>query len=247
MSVYLKTLCVVICILAFNYALTLHPGIPLSFGLLEVFFNIFGVLYAIIVGFVIYLVLDNYNDIKSYIDSEINEIQDLRDYLIYVDEQEELKKEIKAKIKKYLDFVIHEEWPAMESYKKIDMDTPPIIYEIMVAINKIKVNNPSDQVALEKLIGSVAGITTYRTNRLSASLERLPMLMRHLIAILSAFIVLSFTLIPIENFWVNMGLNAISGFGISLIYFIIEDLDYPFGGVWSIKPEAFEELMKKLD
>lgn len=237
---------VVLCILAFNYLLALHPTLTLNVNLLEIFFNLFGILYAIIIGFAIYVVLNNYNEIKYYMSNEINELQDLRDYLMYVDGQEETKKGIKKNIKRYVESVIHQEWTAMSLGKEVDIDTPAELYDVMVAVNKIEPANASDNVALDKLIGSISAITTYRTNRLNASIEKLPPLLRHLILILSVFIVFTFTLIPIDNFWVNMGLNGLNSFGIALIYFVIIDLDYPFGGVWCITPKPFEDFLKKL-
>lgn len=247
MKVYLKTFLAMACILVLNYLLTLHPAFAIESNLLEIFFNLFGMIYAIIVGFAIYVVLNNYNEIRYYMSNEVNELQCLRDYLMYVDNQDDVKKEIKGKIKLYVESVVYKEWPAMIKSQKIDLDTPRELYDLMTAVNKIQPANASDNMALEKLIGSVSAITVHRTNRLSASLEKLPPLIRHLIFTLSMFIVVAFAFIPASNFWVNMGLNALNSFGIAFIYFVILDLDYPFGGVWCITPESFAELIPKLE
>lgn len=247
MKIYFKTLFVVLIILVVNYLLYLHPLVTIDAASLEIFFNLFGVIYAIIIGFAIYLVLDNYNEIKYYMNCEVNELQDLRDFLMYVDNQKETNQEILQNIRKYAQSVVEVEWPAMCAYKSVDFDTPEPIYAIMKSVNKIQVNNESDKDALAKLIQNIADITTHRTNRLTASVDRLPSLFKHLIIMLSVVVVFSFTMIPIQNFWVNMGLNAVNSFGIALIYFIINDLDYPFGGVWSLQPTPFQDFLKKLE
>ncbi len=247
MKVYLKTIFVVILILILNYFLTLYPLVTIKIETLEIFFNLFGVIYAIIVGFAIYVVLNNYNEIKQYMNCEINELQDLRDYLLYVDEQEEVKKTILEKIKQYAQSVVQKEWVAMSEYKEVDFDTPPEIYEIIKNVNKIKPANESDSIALSRLIETLSHITTYRTNRLTASVDKLPSLLKHLILMLSGVIVFAFTMLPMENIWVNMSLNAVNAFGIALIYFVILDLDYPFSGVWSLQPKPFEDFLKRLE
>ena len=245
MGVYIKTILVVIAILGFNYLLILYPFANIDTNILEVFFSLFGVLYAIIIGFAIYVVLDNYNQVKQCMGKEINELQDLRDYLMYVDDQDEVKEKILKDINAYVQSVISKEWPAMISCQDVDSDTPAEIYAIAQNINTIKTNNPSDSIALERLINSLSAVTTYRTERLVASIEKLPALLRHVIFILSLFIIMVFMLIPITSVWLNMGLNALNSFGIVLIYFVIMDLDYPFGGVWSIRPNPYEKFLQK--
>ncbi len=246
MRVYVKTLFVVSLMVLFNYFLAFHQVLTIPEHVLNTFFNLFGVLYAIIIGFAIYLVLDDYEEIKHYMQDEVNEIQDLRDYLMYVDNQEDLVKEIRGKIKVYVEMIVKKDWPAMCGSKKINMDTPPEAYDIMKSINKIRVTDPSDSIALEKLMECLAKATDYRSDRLIASRERLPALIRHVIVILSLFLVITFSFIPIQDLRINLGLNALNSFGISLIYFVITDLDYPFGGVWRITSEEFEDLSKSL-
>ena len=246
MGVYIRTIFVVIAVLAFNYLMIIYPLASADTSILEIFFSLFGVLYAIIVGFAIYVVLENYNQIKQCMGKEVNELQDLRDYLIYVDDQDQVKEKIVNNINSYVQSVVDKEWPAMIACQSIDSDTPAEIYAIAQNINTIKTNNPSDSIALERLINSLAAVTTYRTERLVASIEKLPALLSHVIFMLSLFIVFVFTLIPINEFWLNMGLNALNSFGIALVYFVIMDLDYPFGGVWSIRPKPYEEFLKKI-
>lgn len=245
MKVYIKTILVTLVVTAINYWLILHPIASIDTNSLEIFLNLFGVIYAIIVGFAILVVLNNYNEIRLCMNAEINELQDLRDYLMYVDNQDEVKKEIETQIQEYAKYVIEKEWPAMSHYQTIDFDTPSHVYAMMTSINKIKPGNPSDVAALERLINSIAAITTCRTNRLTASVDRLPHLLCHLIVLLSAVLIFSFTMIPIKEIWLNVLLNAVNSFGIALIYFVIIDLDYPFEGVWSIKPEPFHALLKR--
>jgi len=48
------------------------------------FYTVFGVLYAIIAGFLIIEALGKYNKLHEIIDEEINNLQDIRDLAIYL-------------------------------------------------------------------------------------------------------------------------------------------------------------------
>lgn len=249
MKIYLKTILVVIVVSTLNFALVQCHWSVKDQNILEIFFALFGVLYAIIMGFAIYVVLNDYNEIRRYIHAEVNELQDLRDYLMWVDNQEDVVKEIKEKIKGYIRFIVGHDWPVMEKGSKIDpddMDTPVEVYELMKSVNKIKPTNESDVSALNRLIETIASLNNYRTDRLISSQEKLPPLIKHIIVMLSLFLMLTFTLIPVESFRVNMLLNSLNTFGIALIYFVIEDLDYPFGGVWVISSDPYQKLLQRL-
>ena len=180
-------------LLGLSYLLVTFPLGRIEESVLEVFFGVFGVIYAIVAGFIILVLLENYSAIKAHIWAEVNTLQDLRDYLVYVDNQDTLVAEIKGAIKAYVESIIDKEWPQMINASQVDMDTSAEIYEIMQCINKLEVTNRSDSVALSKLIDTVGEITTHRTNRLYASGEKLPFLLMLFIIILSILVIFIFT------------------------------------------------------
>lgn len=230
-------------ILGLSYLLITYPSLQTEESILEVFFGVFGVIYAIVAGFIILVLLENYNAIKAHIWAEVNALQDLRDYLIYVDNQNDVVDEIKGTIKVYVASVIEKEWPKMISSGKVDMDTPVEIYEVMKSINHIEITNRSDAVALGKLIDTVGDITTHRTNRLYSSGERLPFLLMLFIIILSVLVILTFTFLPIEDMLIRFLLNGINIFVVVFNYIVIQDLSHPFKGAWSINNEPYRDLL----
>ena len=233
-------------ILGFSYLLIAYPLWHIESGILEVFFGVFGVIYAIVAGFIILVLLENYNAIKAYIWAEVNALQDLRDYLIYVDNQDAVIDEIKGTIKIYVESIIEKEWTGMVGFGKVDMDTSAEVYEVMKSINKIRVTNQSDAVALDKLIDTVGEITTHRTNRLCASGEKLPFLLMLYIVILSVLLVFIFSLIPLQDTITRFLLNGVNVFSVVFIYIIIWDLSHPFNGAWSINNEPYRDLLTKM-
>ena len=233
-------------ILAVSYLLITYPLLHIEEDVLEIFFGIFSIIYTIVAGFIILVLLENYNSINAHIWAEINELQDLRDYLVYVDNQEHVVNEIKATLKIYVKSVFEQEWPKMIGADKVDVDTSPEIYAIMKSINKIRVTNLSDTVALSKLIDTMGNVTTHRTNRLYSSSEELPFLLKLFIVISSTLVVFIFTLLPIQDVVIRFLLNGVNIFAIVFIYTIIWDLSHPFRGTWSINDGPYRDLATRL-
>jgi len=233
-------------ILGLSYFLITYPMWHIEDSILEIFFSIFSIIYAIVAGFVIMVLLENYNAINAHIWAEVNALQDLRDYLIYVDNQDDVVDEIKGTVKIYAESVVEKEWPEMMGSSKVDVDTSAEIYEVMKSINKIEVTNRSDAVALSKLIDTVGSITTHRTNRLYSSGEKLPFLLMLFIIISSALVVFIFTLLPIADTIIRFWLNGVNIFAVVFIYVIIWDLSHPFLGTWCINNEPYRDLLSRM-
>lgn len=215
-------------------------------GGFEIFFTILGTIYAIMAGFVMLVVLDNYTKIKDHLADEVNSLQDLRDYLLYLDNQEERVQDIKDKIKTYVDSLIAIEWPSMVKKQKIHVDTSPEIYQIMSSIHNVNIDNPTDRIALGKLIDVIGRVTTLRTDRLTACSEALPRSLMQIMQILSAAVIFVFMLVPLGSFPMIVSLNGLIAFVVVMIYGMIQDLNNPFRGSWSVTPELFVDLQKNL-
>ena len=247
MGVYIKTIVAVSIVTVIDGLLRQTTWWRMPEGPLEIFFSVFGVVYAIIVGFAMYEALNNYSQIRSHMNSEVNELQDLRDYLMYIDRQREMTSLITHRLRDYAASVVNGEWPAMRREEPLDMDTPDQLYHVMEDIKALSPDSEREVLAVERLINTLAQVTTHRTNRITASVERLPGLLIQLLAILSLFMVAAFTLIAIESAALKTLLTVANSFGVAFTYFVILDLDYPFHGVWSLQPEPFEHFVNRCD
>lgn len=244
MGVYSKTVLVVALVAVIDWLLTHTSWWHMPEGTLEIFFAVFGVVYAIIVGFAMYEALTNYSEIRQCMNSEVNELNDLRDYLIYVDGQEQVKQDIKADVKRYARNVVEKEWPMMSASQALDITTPDEMYRLMESVRRITPDGPADVLAVDRLIVTLSKITTLRTNRITASVEKLPSLLVQLLSILSLFMITAFTLVSVPATTLKVLLTVANSFGIAFTYFVILDLDYPFHGVWSLQPKPFERFLQ---
>ena len=60
-----------------------YQNIDIDLTSWSVFYTSYGILYAIIIGFILIGALGRYEQLKLAVDSEINVIQNIRDFLIY--------------------------------------------------------------------------------------------------------------------------------------------------------------------
>ena len=134
----------------------------------------------------------------------------------------------------------------MRGHTQVEMDTPEEVYAIMRSVNKIRRTNESDGVALERLVATIASITTHRMERLHAAHEKLPSPFRQLILILSVCLLFAFSLMPIPSLVGRLVLGSLLTLNTVLIVFVIYDIADPFRGVWQIEPDGFQSLLERI-
>ena len=179
-------------------------------------------------------------------EDEINVLEDIRDFSMFFGEDGEEKRVIRKALKKYVDSVINKEWEQMAHNKSMDSDTSPELYELMGAINKIKIQDPRDEVALGVMMGKIGDITTYRTKRINLSNEKLPPLLKFLVFLMSFIVVAGFIFTMAESLFVNLFMTISTTLSVGLTYFVISDLDTPFFGSWNINSNSWFQLNKRL-
>ena len=141
------------------------------------FFNVFGVVYAIVAGFLLVTVLSRYSALSQTIEDELNAIESIRDFLVYLDdEQDRAKTAMKKALADYARSLSTKEWEEMSDPRaRMNSDTSEDLYEVMRKGKKIQVRNESDSVVLSALVDNISEITKLRTRRIALSNERLPL------------------------------------------------------------------------
>lgn len=247
MRFYLKIFPVVFLFVAIAWVINNYTNISIKSEILEVYFSVFGTIYAIVIGFILYVVIANYNEINKQVNLEINSLQDLRDYLRYIDCDKESVHNTREKIKLYIESVINNEWADLKRGKVIDNDTNKELYAIIDAINKIKLEgqDANDKIAVELLIKTFGDVTTYRTNRINSVSEKIPKVLIHLLFFLSLGILFPFSFMPLKG-WAWIISNFFSAFALVYLLNVIIDLNNHFNGCWRITDKPFRIFFEKM-
>ena len=218
-----------------------------------IFFTVVGVIYAIVVGFLIVDLLSRYHTLGTQIHAELNAIEDVRDYLVYVDHNEDAKEAIIASLGKYVESLVGTEWERMSQSTEevgtvvdLESDTSIQIYEVMKAVEEIELHDASDQIALTAIIRRLADITTHRTERLELAKAHLTPPLRLLVVFMSVVIAFAFILMRVDSLVIHTYMVVSSVVAIHLLYIVLEDLSHPFRGIWNIRKKPFEDLAARL-
>ena len=153
-----------------------YEGIETDLSSWGSFFNVFGVIFAIVAGFLLVTVLNRYSNLNQTIEDELNAVESVRDFLVYLDDrqQSEIDK-IKRALEIYVKSVANTEWAEMSAPAiPMNSDTSEELYEVMRSGKGIKVSEERDNIVLSALIETISEITKLRTRRIALANERLP-------------------------------------------------------------------------
>ncbi len=223
---------------------------PVSRGLApwEEFYSVFGMIYAIVSGFLLVEVLNRFNKLSEVVEAELNAISDVRDFLLYVDGQEDIKRSVKKELQEYVHSVATVEWRTMnDDYAVLNSDTSKELYDVMHAVNTVEVNNESDREALHFLISEMSSITSLRTERISIANQQLPPRLKHLVIYMSMVIVAAFIINAGMEPWIHCFMVGSITACVHLLYIVIADLNTPFTGLWTISVNPLIELYLTFD
>ena len=239
-------ICIAITLLIRSLAPDDVRGVPSSTW--EVFYGVFGVIYAIIIGFILAELLTRFHRLISDISNELNALQCIRDFMIYIDENEAAKQNIKLAVRIYLQSILDVEWDNMKSNTEtVDSDTSKELYNLMNAVEQIRVIDESDRLALGQLIGHIADVTVYRTQRFDLASRHLSPVLHMLIVFMSIIMVAGLILISVPSLLVHLFMVLSMVTAVYLLYVVIIDLNMPFVGVWNINPQPFQDMLDRFD
>jgi hypothetical protein len=226
-----------------------YEGIETDLSSWGSFFNVFGVIFAIVAGFLLVTVLNRYSNLNQTIEDELNAVESVRDFLVYLDDrqQSEIDK-IKRALEIYVKSVANTEWAEMSAPAiPMNSDTSEELYEVMRSGKGIKVSEERDNIVLSALIETISEITKLRTRRIALANERLPPRLRVLMLFMSTTLVGAFVFLGVQGIFAHIYMLVTLSVSIHLLYMVIEDLDHPFYGVWNIRRGPLDELVKRFE
>jgi len=211
------------------------------------FFNVFGVMYAIVVGFLLATVLTRYGTLSQAIEGELNAIECIRDFVTYFEEsQAGTTRAIQTALHGYVRSIADIEWQEMsQPGKQVNSDTSEQLYDLMRQCRHLTAATECEHLALARVFDNVSEIAKMRTRRICLANEQLPPRLRLLVLFMSIVITLGFVMMGVVNVWIH-GLILVSiTISVHLLSMVLDDLDHPFYGVWNIDKSALDDLEQR--
>ena len=139
-----------------------YGNITIDIGSWGVFYTVFGVLYAIIIGFILISTLDKFDNLKRSIDSEINEIQNVRVLLKYFsDSQKEVINNVRKALLNYVNSIHSIEWENMikkESLPEFSSE----LENVIESVSHLKSEDENDNISLTSIINTLTGLSEWK-------------------------------------------------------------------------------------
>jgi len=224
-----------------------YAGIVEDLSSWNFFFNVFGVVYAIVAGFLLLTVLNRYSALSRVIEDELNAVESIRDFLVYLrDDQHEASTRMKRALARYVRSLSENEWGQMsDPSAAMNSDTSEELYEVMRSGKAIQADGSADRIALTAIVENVSEVTKLRTRRIALSNERLPSRLKMLMVFMSVVLAVAFALLGVRGAPIHVFILVTLVVSIHLLYMIIEDLNHPFYGVWNVAKDPLERLLAR--
>jgi len=239
-----------------------YQNIAIDLASWGVFYATYGILYAIIIGFILVGALGRYEQLKLAVDSEINVIQNIRDFLIYFSDSNSMQRaeakdsgsekinvllNIRQALYTYVKSVYEKEWLEMsDKTETTDPDSTQELKDIIVSVSKLDSEDENDNIALTAIMNLLSDLTNHRAKRIYLSDEEIPPPIMKLLIFMSIFLVSGFFILGVQNMWVHLIMIISFSATIQLIINLLTDLNTPFSGIWNIDNQRYVTLAEKI-
>lgn len=205
-----------------------------------------GTIYAVLLAFVVTSVWGQFNETRSLLDVEANEVIDLFRAADGFPDAQRLK--VQRSLARYVDRVIGEEWKAMACGDHLLSEG--LVKDLDAVWDDLHVFEPTSMCAQSlhaEALGRFNDLSDARTRRLTSARQRIPTPMKILLYVGALIVVGSMYLFDVEDFAVHAIMTGAVAGAVSHILYLVWDLDNPFAGGWVLSPEPFLRVKRYID
>lgn len=204
---------------------------------------IIGVIYAVMLAFVVVVVWEQYNDADSRYGDEVNAISDLDTYSRAMRAAEAAA--IHGMAAHYVRLMIDEEWPAMLKGGE-SPGAAQVLSDIQQTLVAVRPKDTRSAIMQLRLIESLQRVKDDRARRLSDNLQTLPYVL-WVALLVGAVITVCFSyLFGVENFRVQLAMTASVAVLIAVSFTLLIELDFPFRRDAAISADRWIYLQRAL-
>ncbi|HEY8886077.1 MAG TPA: DUF4239 domain-containing protein [Candidatus Microsaccharimonas sp.] len=202
-------------------------------------FTIGATLFSIILGFLIVVTWQKYQTVETIVVTEASVVESLYQQSGMLPSS--AKSDFRIHLAAYTSAVIHDEWSKLgDGQKSQQVDTE--LNALWTSAGELKAGNDGEITISTSIAESLKTITEARQSRLYDSQVGLPWFFWMFIFIYALIIVVFFNMFKNRALRQRIGINAVLGLSLGIVFLFIMLIDYPFAGATGIKPAAFEQI-----
>lgn len=199
-------------------------------------FSAVGVIYAVVLGFVVVVVWQKYDATVANVDLEPGALSDL--YRTVASYPDPLRSQIRSGLREYANDMITVEWPLMEGRVVVPADLA-LLERVAYSIDTFSPKTAGQADAHQMAMSQLQRMMDARRERLIQSAPAVPLVLWiALIAGASAMLAFAY-FFGVENRPSQLVMTAILAGLIALLFIVIAEFDQPFSGSVRIAPDAW--------
>jgi hypothetical protein len=198
-------------------------------------------IYAVLLAFVTFVVWSQFNDARTLVEREANELLDL--FRTARALPEPVGGPLCKNVAGYVEEVLGAEWQAMACAAPGEMRRGTELLDVLWGrIASVAPGNERESALFAELLSRFNDLSDVRQARLTASRLRIPMALKIFVYAGAFMTVGSLYLVCIPSFTVHaIATGAVAG-ALSNVLYVIHDLDSCFSGEWQVPRSAFERV-----
>ncbi len=203
-------------------------------------FSTFGVIYAVLLAFIVVITWENFDRSKQNVEKEVNRIIDLQ--IDSVAFSPEFSVQARKLFAEYASTVVDEEWKLLakgEGSPKVDA----IMKRIWELYSRYSIRNLTEDSFFKESVHKMNELSEFRKTRIMDSRSGIQPIL-WFVLLMGGVITIMFTyLFGTENYGAQVAMVVLLALLIAFILFTILSFDYPFTGDISVSPEPFIKMM----
>ncbi len=209
---------------------------------------ILGTIYAVMIGFMLYAVWNNFQTAETNANNEANDLVNL--YRAADGLPQVQRDQIQMFARNYVQSVITQEWPQMDRDSRGVISNhylaQPYVMGMWHIAAHTPANNLAEQANLRQVMIELSSMTEHRRVRLLESRTEMPSILWGVLIMGDVITIASSCLIGSENVPLHFVLIMSLSLLISLALVAIGDIDRPFQGSVHVRPSAFQRAQETI-
>lgn len=207
-------------------------------------FSAVGVLYAVVLGFVVVVVWQKYDATVGIVEDEVNATSDL--YRVVDGYPAALRAEIRSGLRSYVDTVVRVEWPAMERDQDVPETGGNLLERVGYNVDDLKPANLGEFASQQAAIADMQRLLDARRERLVQTVPVVPGVLWFAL-VTGALAMITFCYIfGVENRPAQLAMTAILVGFIGILFIVIYEFAGPFSGSVYISDDGWLFLQQRM-
>ncbi|GAA1069523.1 hypothetical protein GCM10009665_76980 [Kitasatospora nipponensis] len=202
-----------------------------------------GVLYAVLLGFVVITVWTGNDSARKTTFQEADALAGI--YWISRQLPAPEGPQLEQETLSYARTVMDTEWPLMADHKS-SPDATQLVYQMRATVFSVNPQGPQEQVLYEHAVSHLEDLASQRRERLTEVDDEVPMLL-WVALIVGGVLTVGFTfLFGLSNTLAHTLMVLSLGGLVVISLLVIKEMNFPFTGVTAVKPTAFDVFLQRL-